>query len=227
MDYSTFSLMLADPLEGTGLEEWIAMNYLMLSLVVVILLLLGSWYMHLNNLNRVHKRIEALKGGETVPKEDFYREMTVPQGSNFNALAMAAWLMLFVAIAYLYLLIPNALPYSYMRQMPDWASMPYGFLAFGLGVAGLAAVFIFLVLDRLRENHRNLKLTELYSFYSLSLGMKKYIGLTIPMLAVSVIFSAWVGTIYPQHSSWLETLSFIFLIVSTGILVWPIWEGRK
>jgi hypothetical protein len=202
------------------------MTYLTLSLAIVILLLFGSGYLHLNNLKKSRQRIEVLMG-KHIPKEDFYREMTVAQGSNFSALAMAAWIMLFVAIAYLYFLIPSELPFSYIRQMPGWASSPIGFFIFGIIVAGLAAIVIFLGLDTLPENHRDSKLTELYSFYAISKNMKRYIGLTIPVLGFSIIFSAWNGTIYPEHNPLLELLSFILLIVSMGILMWPILEGTK
>lgn len=200
------------------------MTILTMSLIVPVLLLFGAGYLHINNLKRVHKRIEELKGGP-VPKEDFYREMTVAQGSNFSALAMTAWIMLFVAIAYLYLLIPSDLPFSYMMQIPEWASHPLGFLIFGFIAAGVAIVVI-LISDNLPENHRDLKLTELYSFYSISKSMKRNICLTALFLGVSVVFSAYAGTIYPEHNSISEALSFILLIFSMVILVFPIWEGR-
>ena len=125
--------------------------------------------------------------------------MTVSQGSNFTALALASWIMLFVAVAYLYLLVPTILPFSYM-DIAELASNTLGFAIFGLLVACLAAAII-LFLDKLPEDHRELKLTELYSFYSISKSMKKMIGMTVIALCISVLLSAYIGTIYPAHST--------------------------
>lgn len=202
------------------------MNYMTISLIAPIFLLLGAAYMHIDNLKKAHNKIEVL-AGKTVQKEDFYKEITVAQGSNFVALAMAAWIMLFVAFSYLYFLIPGAMPFSYMMQMPEWSSTPLGFFIFGLIAASLAAIVIFVVLDKFPENKRHFKLTELYSFYDISKRMKGYIGFAILPLILSVVFSAYLGTIYPEHNQYFESFSFIFLIISMCILIWPIWEGRK
>ncbi|MDD1760537.1 MAG: hypothetical protein LUQ44_08020, partial [Methanothrix sp.] len=89
----------------------------------------------------------VLQHKKEVSKELLYAEMTVSQGSNFTALALASWIMLSVAIAYLYLLVPTILPFSYM-SIAELASNPLGFAIFGILVAGLAAAFI-LFLDKL------------------------------------------------------------------------------
>jgi len=203
----------------------------LLTLIAFILaaILAGTAVLHIKTLNKVHRRIEALEH-KRVSKEDFYREMTIAQGSNFTALALAAWMMLFVAIAYLYLLVPTSLPYSYM-QIPVVASSLIGFFIFGIIVAALAAIAI-LALDKLLpEHYRGLKLTELYSFYTLSKNMKKFIGLTVPALSFSVLFSAFIGTTYPGRDPLAETLALAFLVVSLGVLVAPIykeaWEGQR
>ncbi len=200
------------------------MSYLTYSLIIPAILLFGAAYLHINNIKNVHKRIEELKGGR-VSKEKLYEEMTIAQGTNFTALAIATWIMLFVALVYFYFLIPTALPYSYMMEMPEWASHPAGFSLFGIIIAILAAVII-CISDNLPENYRNLKLTELYSFYSIPKSMKRNIGLTLPLLAISIILSAWIGTLYPEHNSALAVSSYLLMVVSIGILVWPIWEGR-
>ena len=197
---------------------------LMLGLILPILLL-GACFLHISYLSRVHAQIVALKD-ESVSPEAFYENMSVAQGSNFTGLAMTAWIMLFVAIAYFYLLIPGKLPYSYIELMPDWASGQFGFLKFGVAAAILAVAGI-MILDMLPENRRNLKLTELYSFYSVSKSMKRNIGLTIPFLGLSVVLSAYAGTIYPEQNNIVEALSFALLLVSAAILVWPVLVGRK
>jgi len=205
------------------------MDLLTLIALILAVILAGAAGLHIKNLNRVHKRIEALEHC-CVSRETLYREMTIAQGSNFTALALAAWMMLFVAIAYLYLLVPTSLPYSYM-QIPAVASSFMGFFIFGAFVAAVAATVI-LALDRLLpEHYRGLKLTELYSFYTLSKNAKKFIGLTVPALSFSVLFSAFIGTIYPGRDPLAEALALAFLAVSMGVLVTPIykeaWEGQR
>ncbi|VVB69152.1 Uncharacterised protein [uncultured archaeon] len=205
------------------------MDLLTLIAFILAAILAGAAGLHIKTLNRVHQRIEALEHC-SVSKEDLYRGMTIAQGSNFTALALTAWMMLFVAIAYLYLLVPTSLPYSYM-QISVVASSFMGFFIFGAIVAALAAIVI-LALDKLLpEHYRGLKPTELYSFYTLSKNTKKFIGLTVPALAISVVSSAFIGTIYPGRSPLAEALALAFLAVSICMLVAPIykeaWEGQR
>jgi hypothetical protein len=197
------------------------------TLLLAILLIFAA-ILHINNLNRVHRLMAVLQHKKEVSKDLLYKEMTVSQGSNFTALALAAWIMLFVAVAYLYLLVPTFLPFSYM-SMGELASNPMGFAIFGIIVASLMAAII-LLLDKLPQDNREFKLTELYSFYSISKAVKKMIGMTIIALCISVLLSAYVGTIYPNHSLPAELLSLMLLVGSVGILVMPIykeaWEAR-
>jgi hypothetical protein len=198
------------------------------TLLLALLLILAA-VLHINNINRVHKLMAVLQHKNEVSKELLYREMTVSQGSNFTALALASWIMLFVAVAYLYLLVPTILPFSYMN-IAELASSNFGFAIFGIFVACIAAAII-LFFDKLPEDHRELKLTELYSFYSISKAVKKMIGMTVIALCISVLLSAYIGTIYPNHSLPAELLSLMLLIGSAGILVMPIykeaWEARR
>jgi hypothetical protein len=184
--------------------------------------------LHINNLNKVHKLMGVLQK-KTVSKSLLYKEMTVAQGSNFTALALASWIMLFVAIAFLYMLVPTFLPVNYM-EIAELASNSMGFAIFGLSTALLVAIII-LFIDKLPEDTREFKLTELYSFYSISKAMKKMIGLTVILLSFSVILSAYLGTIYPDRSVVVELISLLLLIVSAAILIMPIykeaWEARR
>jgi hypothetical protein len=205
------------------------MDLLTLIAIFLVVILAVTAGLHIQNLSKVHKRIESLEHC-CVSKEGFYREMTVAQGSNFTALALVAWMMLFVAIAYLYLLVPTSLPYSYL-QIPVVASSFMGFFIFGSIIAAVVATVI-LALDKLLPGHyRGFKLTELYNFYTLSKNTKKFIGLTVPALSISVLFSAFIGTIYPGRDPLAEALALAFLVVSMGVLVAPIykeaWEARR
>lgn len=185
-------------------------------------ILAGASALHINNLRRVHRKIESLEHS-SISKETFYNELAIAQGSNFTALAFAAWLMLVVAIAYLYFLVPTILATSYM-QIPDLASSPNGFATYGFAVA-LAAAALILGLDKLPESYREFKLTELYSFYSISKEAKRMIVLTIPALCISIICSAYIGTIYPEHDPIAESLALIFLALSAGTLVAIIYKN--
>jgi hypothetical protein len=212
-----------------------------LGTLLLALLLILAVVLHLNNINRIYNLMAVLQQKKLGSKNDsedaskggykalLYQEMTVSQGINFTALALAAWIMLFVALAYLYLLVPTFLPFSYM-DISDLASTSGGFFIFGIFAACLAAGAI-LFLDKLPQDHRELKLTELYSFYSLSKAMKKTIGMTIIALCISVLLSAYIGTIYPSRSLPVELLSLILLLGSAGMLVMPIfreaWEARR
>ncbi|OPY53374.1 MAG: hypothetical protein A4E49_01482 [Methanosaeta sp. PtaU1.Bin112] len=177
--------------------------------------------LHIYNLNKVHKLMVILQK-KTVSKSNLYKEMTVAQGSNFTALALTSWIMLFVAIAFLYLLVPTVLPFSYMK-IAELASNPMGFTIFGLSIALLVAIIILFV-DKLPEDLREFKLTELYSFYSISKATKKMIGLATVLLSLSVILSAYLGTIYPSRSSSIEFISLLLIIASAFILIMPIYK---
>ena len=102
--------------------------------LLLALLLILAIVLHINNLNRVHKLMAVLQHKKNDSRNGFkggskallYKEMTVSQGINFTALALASWIMLFVAVAYLYLLVPTILPYSYM-DIAELASHHLGF----------------------------------------------------------------------------------------------------
>jgi hypothetical protein len=115
-------------------------------------------------------------------------------------------------------------------EIAELASNSMGFAIFGLSTALLVAIII-LFIDKLPEDTREFKLTELYSFYSISKAMKKMIGLTVILLSFSVILSAYLGTIYPDRSVVVELISLLLLIVSAAILIMPIykeaWEARR
>ena len=185
------------------------------------LILILAAVLHLKNIYHVHNLLTRLQK-KTVDRSLFYAELTVSQGSNFTALAFASWIMLFVAVAFLYLLVPTYLPISYM-QVASLASNQMGFAVLGIA-AGLLAAMIILFLDKLPEDRRELRLTEIYSFYSLSKSIKKLIALTLLALAASIVLSAYLGTIYPAESDTARLGSLVLLLISAVILVMPIYK---
>jgi hypothetical protein len=196
--------------------------------IVLAIGLVLALVVHIVNIHKVHRLMGILQR-KTVSKPNLYKEMTVSQGTNFTALSFSSWILLFVAIAFLYLLVPTVLPFSYMDEA-ELASNPMGFFIFG-SVIGLIAAIVIFFMDKLPEDRRELRLTELYSFYSISKGSKMMIGLTIVFLWVSILLSAYLGTIYPEESITVELACLGLLLVSTGILVMPIykeaWEARR
>jgi len=189
--------------------------------ILLVILLALAVLLHVKNIYSVH-RLMTLLQKKTVDRSHLYAEMTVSQGSNFTALAFASWIMLFVAIAYLYLLVPTYLPYSYM-QIASLASNQLGFAIMGIAM-GLLAAAIILFLDKLPEDRRELRLTEIYSFYNISKTAKKLIALTLIALAASIVLSAYLGTIYPEEANAAKLGSLLLLLLSSGILVMPIYK---
>jgi hypothetical protein len=189
--------------------------------VLLVILLALAALLHIKNIYSVH-RLMTLLQKKTVDRSHLYAEMTVSQGSNFTALAFASWIMLFVTIAYLYLLVPTYLPYSYM-QIASLASNQLGFAIMGIAM-GLLAAAIILFLDKLPEDRRELRLTEIYSFYNISKTAKKLIALTLIALAASIVLSAYLGTIYPEEANAAKLGSLLLLLLSAGILVLPIYK---
>ena len=198
-----------------------AANLFAAGTVLLVILLALAALLHIKNIYSVHRLMTMLQK-KTVDRSHLYAEMTVSQGSNFTALAFASWIMLFVAIAYLYLLVPTYLPYSYM-QVATLASNQMGFAIMGIAV-GLLAAAIILLLDKLPEDRRELRLTEVYSFYALSKTAKKLIALALIALAASIVLSAYLGTIYPAQSDAAKLASLLLLLLSAAILAMPIYR---
>ncbi|MDD1748948.1 MAG: hypothetical protein LUO89_03635 [Methanothrix sp.] len=202
-------------------------NLFAIGTIFLAICLIFAGVLHIKNISNVHKLMKILQK-KNVEKSHLYKEMTVSQGINFTALAFVSWIMLFVAIAFQYLLVPTVFPFSYM-EVSELASNPMGFFIFGILVALLVAVVIFL-LDKLPDDRREFRLTELYSFYLISKDTKRIIGLTPIALYCSVFLSAYLGTIYPGQSIAAQLISLVLILASAGILVMPIykeaWEAR-
>jgi len=198
-----------------------AANLFAAGTVLLVILLALAALLHIKNIYSVHKLMTMLQK-KTVDRSHLYAEMTVSQGSNFTALTFASWIMLFVAIAYLYLLVPTYLPYSYM-QVATLASNQMGFAIMGIAV-GLLTAAIILLLDKLPEDRRELRLTEIYSFYALSKTAKKLIALALLALSASIVLSAYLGTIYPAQSDAAKLASLLLLLLSAAILAMPIYR---
>jgi hypothetical protein len=187
------------------------------------LLALGA-ILHLFYLDRIYNKILPLSGessqlgmssrsGASISKEGLLKELYLPQGSNFNAIAICAWSLFFISLAFFYFLTPAIFgKYNYFQLAP-LASSLFGFFIFGLLILLLTGVIA-------------AEFSRIYGFYEISRGMKKAIMTTFGFLGVSIICSAYLGTIYPGEVSVLaEAIAFLALLISQLILLAPICLG--
>jgi hypothetical protein len=187
------------------------------------LLVLGV-LLHLIYLDRIYNKLLSLSGessqlgilsqsGASISKAISLKELYTLQGSNFNALAISAWSLFFIALAYFYFLTPSIFEkYNYFKLAP-LASSLLGFFIFGFLILLLTVVL-------------SIGFSRIYGFYEISTGMKKAIMLTFVLLATSIICSAYMGTIYPVRTSiFAEAAAFATLLTSQFILLAPIYIG--
>lgn len=183
----------------------------LLGISLFLLLLAVGIALHWLNMRRTYERVAATTNGGEVSRDELREEMFVRQGANFNAAAVTAWILLFMAFAYFYFLTPGIFSrYNYYRA-PDLASGPLGFAAFGFVVLLLAlgaAAFV---------------PKEFYGYYELSRRMKGAIMLTGPILAISIVLSVQQGTTFPQAEVASRTVAFLALFASELALLWPIY----
>ena len=195
-------------------------SYYLIGLVLFVVLLAGGALLHRLNLVRTYNRILPVSGG--VSKEKVEEALFTHQGSNFNAAAISAWMLLFVALAYFYFLTPRVFPDLNYFLVADLASGPLGLFIFGLMVmlvTGLVGV-------------ASLGLMKFYGFYEMSRGMKAAIMLTVPVLMISISLSVYLGTLYPAgDATGLKAAALATLLLSQIILLSPVyidtWEAVR
>ncbi len=196
-------------------------SYYLSGLVLFVVLLVGGAFLHRLNLVRTYNRLLSVSGGG-VSKEKVEEALFTPQGSNFNAAAISAWMLLFVALAYFYFLTPRVFPDLNYFLVADLASGPLGLFIFGLMVmlvTGLVGV-------------ASLGLMKFYGFYDMSREMKAAIMLTVPVLMVSISLSVYLGTLYPAgDATGLKAAALATLLLSQIILLSPVyidtWEAVR
>jgi len=186
-------------------------SYGLLGLGLFVLLLALGVELHWLNMERTYRRVAATTNVGEISLDELREEMFTRQGSNFNAAAATAWMLLFAAFAYFYFLTPEIFPRHNYYQVPTLSSGPLGFATFGLMVLLLtlvAAAFI---------------PRELYGYYELSRNMKAAIMLTVPLLVISIVLSVQQGTIFPQVELGSRIVAFLALFASELALLWPIY----
>jgi hypothetical protein len=183
----------------------------LLGLGLFLLLLALGLGLHRLNMERTYKRVAATTNGGEVSRDELREEMFTRQGSNFNAAAVTAWMLLFAAFAYFYFLTPEIFPHHNYYLVSDLSSGPLGFAAFGIVVLLLTlAVAAFVP-------------REFYGYYELSRKMKVAIMLTVPVLSISIVLSIQLGTVFPLVELGLRMVAFLALFASELALLWPIY----
>jgi len=182
-----------------------------LGISLFLLLLALGIALHWLNMKRTFERVTATNNGGEVSRDELREEMFIRQGSNFNAAAVTAWMLLVAAFAYFYFLTPEIFSRYNYYHVPDLASGALGFAAFGFVVLILAlgaAAFV---------------PKEFYGYYELSRKMKVAIMLAGPMLAISIVLSVQQGTTFPQVELASRIVAFLALFASELALLWPIY----
>ena len=206
------------------------MNMMQFSFFAILVILFLGWGSHTLNIKRVHRRIQHLED-KAVTKEKLFSDLYSCQGSNFNALALAAWILFLTASFFLFLLTPELFPYrNYFIQLPWLASSWVGLGLFGLLGSGIM-FFVIVGFEKLPDSLRYFRISELYGYYSLSRNEKRAMTAAIPLLMVSIIISTHMATIHPVFWPPEWWAAFVLVFAALSLLIWPMvkemWEGRS
>ena len=188
---------------------------LLTMLLVFGLLIVGAGF-HKMNMERIYAKMVSLSSKD-ISKEDLYEELSAPQGSNFNAFALSAWMLASIAVAYFYFLTPRiSAEFNYLEVAP-LAKSSFGLVTFAAVVALASAVVIV-----------SLDLPRVYSFYEMPKRLKAAIMSTVPVLGVSITCSTYMATVYPPElpefsTNFVSALGFVTLFASVAILLSPIY----
>ena len=206
------------------------MNLMQVSFLAIVMLLLLGLVAHILNVRRVHRRIEMLEH-KAVPKEKLLSDLYSCQGSNFNALALTAWILFLTALSFFYLITPELFPdRNYFIQLPRMASSLGGLALFSL-LGSMMMILVIVGSEKMPESLQCYRLAELYGYYSMSRNEKRAMIAAIPLLWVSILISTHMATIYPTFLAPEWWGAFILLFASLLLLIWPMtkemWEGRS
>ncbi|MBN1324053.1 MAG: hypothetical protein JW986_08695 [Methanotrichaceae archaeon] len=205
------------------------MSIMQASFVAIVLLLILGCGVHLLNVRRIHGRIERLES-KAVPMEKLLPDLYSCQGSNFNSLILAAWILFLAGAAFLYLLTPAVFPDgNYFAFLPGLSSSWVGLVIFGL-LGYLIMILVIVGGEKLPESCRCFRLAELYGYYTLSRNEKRVMIAAIPLLWISILISTHMATVYPELWAAEWWTAFLLLLASLVLLIWPVakemFEGR-
>lgn len=182
---------------------------LMLALLCLALLL------HKVYLDRIYSQVRRTTEGD-FEMEDLLTHLRLPQGSNFNTIIIASWLLFFVGTAYLFFQTPSIFQeMNYFRQATWIASAWYGMTIFGWGVMALGFSLAFVV-------------TRIYRYYIIHPQVKKMMAFMAPvLLTISISISIYLGSIYPATSEMVWFGGYFALLAPLILLLSPVFLNLK
>ncbi len=185
----------------------------------MVILLAAGVVSHRMNMAKFYAKIDGLKVKD-ITKKDLYEELSVPQGSNFNAALMTAWMLFGVAFVYFCTLTPQISQNISFLKVAPLAGNSMGLVIFAAAVLVVAAVAITAI-----------DLPRIYSYYEISKREKAATVLAVPLLWASITSSAYLVTVYPPEFTdpvfdvaKVGALAFVTLLASLIILMLPIYE---
>jgi hypothetical protein len=184
--------------------------------VIILALLASGLIAHFAYINGIYRKVSSLSEDGHVPKDKLFKELSMPQGPNFDALAKSSWMLLFVAVAYYLFLTPIFFRDLNYFRISDLASSSLGFFFFGAIPMALGWLI-------------SGPIHKAYSIYEIPMEAKRGVVLTYVLLTTSVVSSAYIGTIYPYVDSDLSRVAgfvaFVTLALSLILLFLPIYRG--
>lgn len=190
------------------------MRYELILLGLMLALLSLALLLHKVYLDRIYGQVRRTTEGD-FEMEDLLRHLRLPQGSNFNTIIIASWLLFFVGTAYLFFQTPSIFQgVNYFRLAP-LASTWYGMIVFGWGV--MALVFILALF-----------IPKIYGYYIIHGQIKKMMAfLAPPLLTSSIVISIYLGTIYPRTDEFVWFCGYLALLATLLFLLSPVFLSIK
>lgn len=183
---------------------------LLIPLAAVMLLGIASHQLY---LWRIKNNVRRTSPDRTFQEKDMRRALQIPQGSNFNTVALFSWNLLLVALIFLYLLTPEIFPEWNYFQLSQAASKNYGLALLGVIVV-LIPGFVM-----------SLHLPKVYGYYLISRWLKELNLLTPVLLIVSIFCSVNLATIYPQIDGFVWIVGYATLFAALVLMLAPIIMG--
>jgi hypothetical protein len=183
---------------------------LLLLLVIVAVLALIFHYLY---LWRIRNNVRNTSPDRAFQKKELKNSIQIPQGSNFNVIALLSWNLLLVALLFLYFFTPRIFPeWNYFRW-PQVASNSYGLAILGIAVMLIPGLLV------------SIHVPRVYGYYLISRWLKELNLLTPILLIISILCSVSLATMYPATDSQIWIIGYATLFAALAILLAPVFVG--
>lgn len=184
-------------------------EFLLLGLILAFMGL--AIVMHKIYLDRIYSQVRETTDSD-FKMADLLTHLKLPQGSNFNTIMLASWLLFFVGTAYLFFQTPSIFQDANYFQKATWiASEWYGMIIFGWGIMALTCILAFAV-------------PKIYGYYIIHIMIKKMMTVLAPiLLIVSLLISIYLGTIYPKTNEMFWFCGYFSLLATLILLLSPVF----